>query len=653
MLWWLVQNTVVAAVLAGVVAVICRFARPSPAVRHALWLVVLIKLAAPPLVYWPWTADTVWLSMSERFVANNSNNSSEPLETPSAEPAVMPPPANWTEPAPVQIVLIPVTPEEEASIPVDEPIPTTVVADEKTPDTSEAEPNGPAWSMSNSVENLVVRAWLVGALVMAMWQVARMGRFRQRLMEGETVPSWLTDQVEKLARALHIRPPEVVVVPGITSPMIWGLGRARLIWPEGVLDHLPEPSRQCVLLHELAHLRRRDHWVGWLQLAGTCLYWWNPLFWFVSRQVRENAELACDAWVVATLPGGRRAYAEALIEVAQVVSQVEAPAPALSLGAGRRREFERRLIMIMCAGVPCKLSLRGLVVVGLLALTALPGWSPGQQQTEKPKPAALPTVPAPPTPTAPLGPDQNGLPPQPVQPSAVPAPPTAPVGPDQPGRPPEAVPPQLAPATPAPAISEIPPPAIVGQAPYSITTVDQNDPDARLRAIEQQLQALVKEVRGMRDGGPNKPGSPAASRHVPARAGTPPPVHYVPVQVPTGSNVAPLPASQGGEVMLSRATYELPSDKSKALSDLLQGSKSPEVTIKVEGDKVTVTTTPEGQHAIGQFIYFLQGKPAAPPHAYNQPQYYYEPRTTYQAVPVYTNPVAPPAAPVEAVPARR
>ncbi len=463
MLWWLVQNSVVAAALAGVVAVICRWARPSPAVRHALWLVVLIKLVAPPLVYWPWTPDSVWQSISERFAATNSNNSDLPLETLPAEPAVIPPPANWPEGTAMQIVLVPVTPEEEASIPVAEPIPTSVVADEKTPDTSEAEPNSPAWLLSNSVEDMIVRAWLVGALVMAMWQVARMGRFRQRLTEGETGPSWLTDQVAELSSALHIRPPEVILVPGIMSPLIWGLGRARLIWPEGVLDHLPESSRQCVLLHELAHLRRRDHWVGWLQLVGACLYWWNPLFWFVSRQVRENAELACDAWVVATLPDGRRAYAEALIEVAQVLSQVEAPAPALSLGASRRRDFERRLVMIMSAGVPCKLSLRGLMIVGLLALTALPGWSPGQQEPAPPKPAAPATVPLPPTP----------------------APPTAPAQPDQNGRPPEAVPVQVVPATPAPSIAEIPPPAVVGPAaPYSLATVDQNDPDARLRAIE-------------------------------------------------------------------------------------------------------------------------------------------------------------------------
>src|SRR5262249_47294966 len=60
MLWWLAQNTILAALLAGIVALICRLACLRPAVRHALWLIVLIKLMTPPLVHWPWPAPDVW-----------------------------------------------------------------------------------------------------------------------------------------------------------------------------------------------------------------------------------------------------------------------------------------------------------------------------------------------------------------------------------------------------------------------------------------------------------------------------------------------------------------------------------------------------------------------------------------------------------------
>src|SRR5207302_10500917 len=56
MLWWLTQNAVMGGVLAVLVAVVCRLGHFRPAVRHALWLVVLVKLVAPPLIPWPWPA---------------------------------------------------------------------------------------------------------------------------------------------------------------------------------------------------------------------------------------------------------------------------------------------------------------------------------------------------------------------------------------------------------------------------------------------------------------------------------------------------------------------------------------------------------------------------------------------------------------------
>src|SRR5262245_40288169 len=60
MLWWLAQNALAAAVLAIIVAAVCRLGRFSPPVRHALWLVVLIKLLTPPIVAWPWSPAELW-----------------------------------------------------------------------------------------------------------------------------------------------------------------------------------------------------------------------------------------------------------------------------------------------------------------------------------------------------------------------------------------------------------------------------------------------------------------------------------------------------------------------------------------------------------------------------------------------------------------
>ena len=61
MLEWFAETTVVAGMLALVAVVASRLRPIGPSVRHALWLVVLIKLVTPPLVSWPWAAD--WRSL--------------------------------------------------------------------------------------------------------------------------------------------------------------------------------------------------------------------------------------------------------------------------------------------------------------------------------------------------------------------------------------------------------------------------------------------------------------------------------------------------------------------------------------------------------------------------------------------------------------
>ena len=55
LLGWFAETTLVAGVLACVAHFGARVHRFPPAARHALWLVVLIKMMTPPLVHWPWS----------------------------------------------------------------------------------------------------------------------------------------------------------------------------------------------------------------------------------------------------------------------------------------------------------------------------------------------------------------------------------------------------------------------------------------------------------------------------------------------------------------------------------------------------------------------------------------------------------------------
>ena len=379
-----------------------------------------------------------------------------------------------------------------------------------------------------------------------------------------------------------------------------------------------------------------------------CLWWWNPLFWLVRRQVRQNAELACDAWVVSTLPDDRRAYAEALIEVSQLVSTGAAPVPALGMSRGPRQAFAERLTMIMRNEGPCKLTLRGFVVVGLLALLVLPGWSLAQKADDKKKEVA------------PAGdviyeriddePAKGELIINKIQ-------------------------------KPGSAIQEDGTPVTVtlddeqikqrGGVSYFRTA--QGDRDKKLMELEQRLEGLLKEIKALRGAKPGeekpkevlserkdsagernrtyyevlsnrttaKPG--VASEELAAavkalegalakqpdnadlkkalavlkdtlKAGSTGAVRVpVTVRVPTTQvHSVRIEGTTYKTITLSRATYKLDKAKAEALAAFLRDHvKAQVMEAKAVGDGLEVTTTPEAQKAIGQLIGLLGGETKA------------------------------------------
>ncbi len=379
MVWWLVQTTSVAAVLALIVAAFCRIFRPGPAVRHALWLLVLLKLVTPPLI----TRDVRW---SDWHLPSKPPSS---LVAVSIEPPPPLPEQSYIETqsvidaanTPVGGIL---TRSASTLRPLPTPpprLPTTI--------TPAAEESRPGWTLS-TIASVVFYVWIGSVAIAACMVVVRIRRFHRLLAWQLPAPGWLRRQVADIARLLSVWPPTAHVLPGLRTPFVWCFGRPKLLLPAGLMDHLGADSRRTVIAHELAHVRRRDHWVRWLELAAFLIWWWNPLFWLVRRRIRENAELACDTWVVRTLPECRRAYAEALIEVSRLMSHPAGLVPALGMGGNARQEFEGRLTMIMRDAGSCRLSAGAMAAFGFLAVLLLPSWLPAQKDDAKPsdRPAA-------------------------------------------------------------------------------------------------------------------------------------------------------------------------------------------------------------------------------------------------------------------------
>ena len=139
--------------------------------------------------------------------------------------------------------------------------------------------------------------------------------------------------------------------------MLWSAGaKPRILVPAGLWERLDARQRDTLLLHELAHLRRRDHWVRWIELLATALYWWNPVCWWARHELREAEEQCCDAWVLWAMPGSFRDYASALLEAVDFVS-IRPSVPLLASGMGQFGHLKRRLTMLKQGNVARALTL--------------------------------------------------------------------------------------------------------------------------------------------------------------------------------------------------------------------------------------------------------------------------------------------------------
>jgi hypothetical protein len=155
-------------------------------------------------------------------------------------------------------------------------------------------------------------------------------------------------------------------------------GSPQLVIPTGLWDRLEPRQRQMLLLHELAHLRRGDHRLRYLELLATCLYWWHPALWLVRGVLREAEEQCCDAWVIWAMPDGCRTYMTTLVDAIDFLSQRTrrrprfAAVPVLASGMGQFHNLQRRLTMVRERNVQRRLGARGLTAMALLAALAMP-----------------------------------------------------------------------------------------------------------------------------------------------------------------------------------------------------------------------------------------------------------------------------------------
>jgi len=188
-------------------------------------------------------------------------------------------------------------------------------------------------------------------------------RFEQRLRDSRTS-----------------RAPQLLVSDEVISPLAAGFLQPVVILPQALLAEIAEPELDYVLLHELAHVARRDDWTNLLGRLASAVLVFHPVAAWVLRRIQREREIACDDWVVAAT-GSAVHYAFTLGHLAEFCSARRRELLATEMARrssniGERIEILLRPRFHLSTGASLpRVSFCAVAGLALLGLSArMPGW---------------------------------------------------------------------------------------------------------------------------------------------------------------------------------------------------------------------------------------------------------------------------------------
>ena len=274
---WLITTTVRVAVLGLAVAVFDRVLarRLWPEVRAALWWLVVVVAVLPPLFESP-VSVWHWGDPAVRLDAYLTDTGA-------------------TDEADMHPVWKALYPEHFAT-----------VAREPT--------------LRQQAVRLAPVLWLGVFALLSVAAVWRAVRLRRAWLDDSTgsPPAWLDPIQQRCAAKLGLRRfPRIIVHAGPFGPAVIGSWRPRVVLPAQLLAEASPDEIEHILLHEFAHVHRRDALASRLCMFVHLLFWFHPILWLARTRLETLREICCDQTVVRALRHRGPAYRQTLLRMAE------------------------------------------------------------------------------------------------------------------------------------------------------------------------------------------------------------------------------------------------------------------------------------------------------------------------------------------------
>lgn len=158
-----------------------------------------------------------------------------------------------------------------------------------------------------NIINIVVGAiWIFGMLVMILAGILASTHLRR--ISEKAIPvrdSIVLSLFSQCERKLKLKShPVLKESVYVESPITYGLFRAYTIIPTDCANKLSQNEMKHIFLHELSHIKHKDNQINILVCIAKVIYWFNPLVWIGTKEMKLDLEIACDMSVLNLLTDG-------------------------------------------------------------------------------------------------------------------------------------------------------------------------------------------------------------------------------------------------------------------------------------------------------------------------------------------------------------
>jgi bla regulator protein BlaR1 len=191
---------------------------------------------------------------------------------------------------------------------------------------------------------------------------------RIRHYKTQAVPESWHQKLKVLTKALDLHKPVRLLQSELVKvPVSVGFLKPVILIPLGLISHLPPDQVETILLHELAHIRRKDYLINLLQSCAETIYFFNPALIWISSLLREEREACCDDMVVACTRH-KSSYLEALVSFQEYA--LSSNGYAMALGGEKNYLLNRVKRLLTRENKKLNVMEKIVLLTGLILITA-------------------------------------------------------------------------------------------------------------------------------------------------------------------------------------------------------------------------------------------------------------------------------------------